>query len=80
MFSWEDRRFLELLKLLEKRDSKVDVKFVKELEDRGWNLADVNSQLYQIWCGCSLSKSTAQQKFMAFEGRKNIRGYILIQI
>ena len=63
-----------MLKLLEKRDAEVDMKFVKELEAKGWDVADMNSQPYQILCDCSSPKSTAQQKLMALEGRDNIRG------
>ena len=74
MFLCEVRRFLELLKFLEKRDAEVDLKLVKELEDKGWDVADMNSQLYQILCDCALPKSTAQQKLMALEGRESIRG------
>ena len=74
MFLCEDKRFLELPKVLEKRDAEVDMKFVKELEAKGCNVANLNSQLYQVLCDCSLPKSTAQQKLMALEGRDNIRG------
>ena len=59
MFLCEDRRFLEMLKLLEKRDAEVDLKLVKELQDKGWDVTDMNSQLYQILCDCALPKSTA---------------------
>ena len=74
MFLCEDRQFLELLKMLEKRDKEVDAKLIKELNAKGWDVADMNSQLYQILCDCAVPKSSAQQKLMALEGRDEIRG------
>ena len=74
MFLTDDRKFLEILKALEKRDQEVDGAYVKELAEKGYNISDLNSQLYQILCDCAVPKSTAQQKLMALEGREEIRG------
>ena len=48
MFLCEDKRFLEFLELLVKRDAEVTLKFIKELEVKGWDAAGMNTQLYQI--------------------------------
>ena len=70
----DDGKILELLKALEKRDKEVEAAYVKELADKGWVIADLNSQLCQILCDCAVPKSAAQQKLLALEGREEIRG------
>ena len=46
--------------MLAKRNKEVDMKLVQELEAKGWGVADLNSQLYQILCDCAVAKSMAQ--------------------
>ena len=43
MFLCEDKRFLQLLKFSEKRDAEVDLKFIKELEDKGCDVGDISN-------------------------------------
>ena len=80
MFLCEERRLLELLKLLEKRDKEVSAELIQELKDKGWDVVDMSSQLYEILCVCAVPKSSAQQKLMALECRENIMVYTRIGI
>ena len=83
MFLSEDKRYLELMDVLENLDEELEESIVEKLKETNGvrdgvegfpDIEDMNVQLYQILCDSAIPKTPAHNKIMALERREAVRG------